>query len=629
MPLPFDTDSAPVDLVATCWPLPPTSPGSLGGAGERLGFCMTETSPERIAVAGAANFDMDGTPVNVASSSWRSQVCPQAPPGRQVGLMMPLPFDVDSTPVELASACWPSPPSSPGSVGSCSDRFVFCVEETCPERIAAACAANLDMNMTPVNAASSSWRSQVCPKAPPRSQVALMMPLPFDVDSTPVELAATCWPSPPSSPDSSGCCGERLGFRVQETSPVSVAAAGASNFDMDVTPVNAASSSWRSQVCPRAPPGSQVGLMMMLPIDVDSTPVELAATCWPSPPSSPDSSGCGGERLGFFAEETSPERIVSAGAANFDMDGTLVNGQTTSWRSQVCPNAPTRRQVGLMMPLPFDVDSTPVELAAFCGPSLRSSPGSVESCSDRARFHMEETSPVRTAAARARTLGRDRRPAHAPSTTWSSGMRPNSPRLVQAELAAPLPSDPDRAPVGPEGAAAADFWPSPPSSPTGSACSDHLLSCHASLREITPTAVPSPPSSSTGSACDDHLLGCHTSLCESSPTTLGEQCMQAIEQALGPAASSTPIHGAPMCHGDGRELPEISTPPPRPRSAAGAPRASAAAASNAGEVAGGGGGGGGGGLETPSPLTDQPRQLLLPTRARQVMLPLSKALLQA
>lgn len=80
---------------------------------------------------------------------------------------------------------------------------------------------------TPSNA-STVWRSRVCPSAPQRANISIDAPFTMS-DASPLQ-SQNLWPSPPGTP----MC----------------------------TPMNAATTAWRHQVCPPAPPRPGLGLQL-------------------------------------------------------------------------------------------------------------------------------------------------------------------------------------------------------------------------------------------------------------------------------------------------------------------------------------------------------------------------------
>mmetsp|Transcript_143400 Transcript_143400/g.357278 ORF Transcript_143400/g.357278 Transcript_143400/m.357278 type:complete len:378 (-) Transcript_143400:97-1230(-) len=130
---------------------------------------------------------------------------------------------------------------------------------------------------TPMNAASTEWRTLQCPCTPGRTEAC-----PPGSGDTPFPGTLTMWPSPAGSP----------------------------LFAL-VTPMNAATTEWRTLRCPRAPKGVE-----MYAHDSGETPFPATLTVWSSPASSPLGSSPSLVAFGAppAASMASEVRMPSAGA---------------------------------------------------------------------------------------------------------------------------------------------------------------------------------------------------------------------------------------------------------------------------------------------------------------------------
>mmetsp|Transcript_120343 Transcript_120343/g.384196 ORF Transcript_120343/g.384196 Transcript_120343/m.384196 type:complete len:446 (+) Transcript_120343:73-1410(+) len=137
------------------------------------------------------------TPMNAASSSWRTHVCPSAPL-RQSG--PPKCSSSSSSPIMTPANCWSSPTGAPMSVGSICGRTLFRRPATDEngDTVFIMPATGLASPLmtptaTPLNSASTSWRNAVCPKPPHRRMV---MSSSTSACSTPSGLLtpANSWP---------------------------------------------------------------------------------------------------------------------------------------------------------------------------------------------------------------------------------------------------------------------------------------------------------------------------------------------------------------------------------------------------------------------------------------------------
>jgi len=257
---------------------------------------------------------------------------------------------------------------------------------------------------TPKAAATTEKQKMTCPDAPRRRRSGVRVIDPI----TPRALFA-------ASPDPSPTAARSLEFDHEEVEGVAIGGAddhvtvgrpsplagmctplavGHSPLHTPLavaTPANAATTCWRSDLCPNAPRHPSIGQSRLRSLSAGSTPVGMLtpANTWPSPMSS-----IGTVTPMSVASSTMSIPSSSVGRVLFhrhDLNFALptplsqthvtpINGATTSWRERVCPNPPRRKRS-----LPSSAGSTPMGLLtpANCWPSPGGASTSVRSMGGR------------------------------------------------------------------------------------------------------------------------------------------------------------------------------------------------------------------------------------------------------